>query len=75
MLVPGDSIHYLTDAVGKPEAVVLPMADWLELKQYYQQLHGRALVLHGMAEALREVPEILAGRQPEISLDDFLASL
>ncbi|MFD1470086.1 hypothetical protein ACFQ48_17790 [Hymenobacter caeli] len=70
-----DSFQYLTDAAGKPKAVVLPMADWLELKQYYQQLHGRALVLSGIGEALREVPEILAGRQPEISLDDFLASL
>ena len=68
-----DSLHYLTNAAGQPEAVVLPMADWLELKQYYQQLHGRALVLTGMREALREVPEILAGRQPEITLTDFLA--
>ncbi|AWM33450.1 hypothetical protein [Hymenobacter nivis] len=70
-----DSFHYLTDAAGKPEAVVLPMADWLELKQYYRQLQGRELVLNGMHRALREVPEILTGRQPEISLDDFLASL
>ena len=66
--------HYLTDAAGKPEAVVLPMADWLELKQYYRQLQGRELVLKGMGEALREVPEILAGRQPEITLTDFLAA-
>ena len=70
-----DSLHYLTDAAGKPEAVVLPMADWLELKQYYRQLQGRELVLSGMRGALREVPEILAGRQPEISLDEFLAAL
>ena len=68
------TLHYLTDANGKHEAVVLPMADWLELKQYYQQLHGRDLVLTGLREALREVPEILAGRQPEISLEDFLAA-
>ena len=70
---PADSLHYLTDASGKPEAVVLPIADWLELKQYYRQLQGRELVLNGMREALREVPEIVAGRQPEISLTDFLA--
>ena len=70
-----NTLHYLTNGEGKTEAVVLPIADWLELKQYYQQLNGRALVLQGMAEALREVPEIVAGRQPEISLDDFLASL
>lgn len=68
-----DSLHYLTDANGKPEAVVLPIADWLELKEYYRQLQGRELILNGMSEALREVPEILAGRQPEISLTDFLA--
>ena len=71
---PANSLHYLTDAAGKPEAVVLPMADWLELKQYYRQLQGRELVLKGMGEALREVPEILAGRQPEITLTDFLAA-
>ena len=69
-----NSLHYLTNAAGKPEAVVLPMADWLELKQYYRQLQGRELVLKGMGEALREVPEILAGRQPEITLTDFLAA-
>ena len=68
-----DSLHYLTDASGKPEAVVLPMADWLELKDYYRQLQGRELVLSGLREALREVPEIVAGRQPEITLTDFLA--
>ena len=71
---PTNSLHYLTNAAGKPEAVVLPMADWLELKQYYRQLQGRELVLKGMGEALREVPEILAGRQPEITLTDFLAT-
>ena len=71
---PTNSLHYLTDAAGKPAAVVLPMADWLELKQYYRQLQGRELVLKGMGEALREVPEILAGRQPEITLTDFLAA-
>ena len=27
-----DSFHYFTDAAGKPEAVVLPIVDWLELK-------------------------------------------
>jgi hypothetical protein len=70
-----DSLHYLTDATGKPEAVVLPIADWQELKHYYHQLRGRELVLRGMREALREVPEILAGRQPEITLTDFLADL
>ena len=70
-----DSFHYLIDAAGKPEAVVLSMADWLELKQYYRQLQGRELVLNRMHRVLREVPEILAGRQPEISPDDFLASL
>ena len=69
-----DSLHYLTDASGKPEAVVLPMADWLELKDYYRQLQGRELVLGGLREALREVPEILSGRQPEITLTDFLAA-
>ena len=69
-----DSLHYLTDASGKPEAVVLPIADWLELKEYYRQLQGRELVLGGMREALREVPEILAGRQPEITLADFLTA-
>ncbi|WP_035557551.1 hypothetical protein [Hymenobacter sp. IS2118] len=69
-----DSLHYLTDASGKPEAVVLPMADWLELKQYYRQLQGRELVLGGLREALCEVPEIMAGRHPEISLTDFLAA-
>ncbi|WP_046246412.1 hypothetical protein [Hymenobacter terrenus] len=68
-----DSLHYLTDASGKPEAVVLPIADWLALKDYYRQLQGRELVLSGMREALREVPEILASRQPEITLADFLA--
>ena len=31
-----NSLHYLTDASGKPEAVVLPMADWLALKDYYR---------------------------------------
>ena len=67
-----DSLHYLTDARGNPEAVVLPMADWLELKEYYRQLQGRELVLRGLREALREVPEIQAGRQPEITLTDFL---
>ena len=67
-------MHYLTDASGKPEAVVLPMADWLELKDYYRQLHGRELVLSGLREALCEVPEILAGHQPEITLTDFLAA-
>ena len=69
-----DSLHYLTDATGKPEAVVLPMVDWLELKQYYRQLQGHELVLKGMHEVLQEVPEILAGRQPEITLTDFLAA-
>ena len=73
-MAPPDSLHYLTDASGKPEAVVLPLADWLELKDYYRQLQGRELVLRGMGEALREVPEILAGRQPEITLTDFLAA-
>ncbi|OGX81852.1 hypothetical protein [Hymenobacter coccineus] len=70
-----NSLHYLTDAADKPEAVLLPMADWLELKQYYRQLQGREFVLDGTLGALREVPEMLAGRQPEISLDGFLASL
>lgn len=69
-----DSLHYLTDASGKPEAVVLPMADWLELKEYYRQLQGRELALGAIREALREVPEIMAGRQPEITLTDFLAA-
>ena len=68
-----DSLHYLTDASGKPEAVVLPIADWLELKHYYRQLQGRELVLKGLSDALREVPEMMAGRQPEITLTDFLA--
>ena len=71
---PSDSLQYLTDAAGKPAAVVLPLADWLELKQYYRQLQGRDLVLKGMEEALREIPEILAGRQPEITLTDFLVA-
>ena len=68
------ALHYLTDATGKPKAVVLPMADWLELKQYYRQLQGRDLVLAGMRDALNEVPEILAGRQPQVVLTDFLAA-
>lgn len=65
-----DSLHYLTDAHGKLEAVVLPIADWLELKESYRQLQSRELVLNGM----REVPEILAGRKSEITLTDFLAN-
>ena len=70
-----ETLHYLTNAAGQPEAVVIPMADWLELAAYYRQLHNREMVLRGMGEALREVKEVEAGRAPEISLDEFLASV
>ena len=52
-----------------------PSDDWQQLRRYYQQLKRREAVLRGIGEALREVPEIVAGRQPEVELEEFLDSL
>lgn len=70
-----ESLHYLTNAAGQPEAVVILLADWRELEAYYRQLYNRELVLKGMQDALREVKQLEAGQEPEITLDDFLKEL
>ena len=65
------NVSYLTDSWGRRRSAVLSMADWKKMQCELE----RARVKADLREALAEIREIEAGRQPIITLEEGLAQL
>ena len=62
------NVNYLTDSRGRRRSVVLSMADWKKMQHELE----RARVKADLREALHEIREMEAGRQPAVTLLEFL---
>ena len=62
------NVSYLTDSRGRRRSVVLSMADWNKVQRELERARMKA----DLREAIHEVREMEAGRQPFVTLDDFL---
>lgn len=65
------SVNYLTDEEGKKTGVVIPIADWLEIKAV---LELEALK-QKLKKAFKDVEAIERGELPEVTLNQFLNEL
>jgi len=65
------SVNYLTDEEGKKTGVVIPIADWLEIKKLVEYNSLKDDFLH----AFQEMHEMRNGIKPKLSLNDVINEL
>lgn len=61
-------VNYVTDSLGRRRSVQLSMADWKKVQRELERARMKA----DLREALDEIREMEAGRQPVVTLDEFL---
>ena len=76
------SLQIIQGGNGKPIGVFIPMKDWENMKEEYQNLKAweepeptKAEILAGIKEAIEEVKLIKAGKAKAKSLKDLLNEL
>jgi len=68
------TIHteYITNEKGIETAVKIPIDEWRHLFEEYNNLKQYTTLHKGIKDALHEVQEIEQGRQPTMTLGEFL---
>lgn len=64
-------LNYLTDEQGEKTSVVIPMADWLEIKHLIE----RSLLKEDLFEAFKEMQDMRSGASHKLSLNDVINEL
>lgn len=70
------NVQYLTDNQGERTSVVIPIADWLRLSKYLEQLNSLDEIANSIETGLKEAKEMETNHtQPIESVNDFLDAL
>lgn len=64
-------VNYLTNEEGKKTGVVIPIEDWLAIKQ----LIKRTLLKEDLLQAFQEVQDMRNGVSPKLTLNDVINEL
>lgn len=69
------NIQYLTDQDGNKTAVLIPIADWLDLSSNLSEFLEYQSMKSNLTGAFEEVEEMKKGNQEKVLLTDFLKEL
>ncbi len=70
------NIQYLTDQEGNKTAVLIPIADWLEISTAMEDFFGAYQTMNdNLATAFSEVEAMKKGEKDKVHLSDFLDEL
>lgn len=64
-------VNYLTDEQGKKTGVVIPINDWLEIKNFIE----RSSLKEEPIQAFQEMQDMRNGISPRLSLTDVINEL
>jgi len=62
------NVNYVTDSRGRRRSVQLSLADWKKVQRELE----RARMKEDLRQAFAEIREIEVGRQPSVTLQEFL---
>ena len=66
-------IQYITNEQHTPQAVVLPMAVWEQIKKDLEAYHAHLAFYAELKSAFDELAELKSGKKKGINLNDLLA--